>query len=59
MNIKLGQLRRWKDGAFKDGIFLVVGNGPYASYLIEEYGTIRGISRAAIEASELLSDVEV
>jgi hypothetical protein len=59
MNIKLGQLRRWKDGAFKDGIFLVVGAGPYASYLIEEYGVIRGISRAAIEASELLSDVEI
>jgi hypothetical protein len=59
MNIKLGQLRRWKDGAFKGGIFLVVGTGPYSSYVIEEYGSIRGISRAAIESSELIRDVEV
>jgi len=58
MNIKLGQLRRWKDGAFKGGLFLVVGTGPHSTYLIDEYGSIRGISRAAIESSELISDVE-
>jgi len=59
MSIKIGQLRRWKDGAFKDGVFLVVSREGDSCYLIDEYGVIRGISRAAIEASEILSDVEL
>lgn len=55
MNIKLGQLRRWKDGTFKDGLFVIMSNGPY-SYLIEEYGVTRRVSYAAILTSELVND---
>jgi hypothetical protein len=58
MNIKLGQLRKWKDGAFKDGLFLIMSNGP-RSYLIEEYGIVRHVSYAAIMSSELVSDTSV
>ncbi len=58
MNIKLGQLRKWKDGAFKDGLFLIMSKGPH-SYLIEEYGVFRHVSYAAIMSSELVSDTSV
>ena len=55
MNIKLGQLRRWKNGAFKDGLFLIMSKGPF-SYLIEEYGVTRYASYSSIMSSELVSD---
>jgi hypothetical protein len=55
MNIKLGQLRRWTNGAFKDGLFLIMSKGPYA-YLIEEYGVTRHVSYSSIMSSELVSD---
>jgi hypothetical protein len=57
MSIKLGQLRRWRDGTFKGGVFIVISGGPGA-FLIEEYGVIRGVSAAAIRTTELLSDVD-
>lgn len=55
MNIKLGQLRRWKCGMFKDGLFIIINNGPY-SYLIEEYGITRYVSHSTIMSSELVHD---
>ena len=59
MNIKLGQLRRWRDGTFKDGLFIIMGDGPTA-YLIEEYGATRHVSYSTITGhSELVSDAKV
>lgn len=58
MNVKLGQLRRWKDGAFKDGLFLVLEITD-RTLLINEYGSIRQISVHAVHASEIVSDVIV
>jgi hypothetical protein len=58
MNIKLGQLRRWRGGTFKDGFFLVMSAGPH-SYLIDEYGATRHVSRSAVMSSDLIDDVEI
>jgi hypothetical protein len=55
MNVKLGQLRRWKDGAFKGGLFLVL-EITERTLLINEYGSIRQISVHAANASEIVGD---
>jgi hypothetical protein len=58
MNIKIGQLRRWRDGHFKDGLFLVISECNH-SYLIDEYGSTRHVSYSAIRSSVLVSDVSI